>query len=98
MVKNKTCSLPLFKLKTWPLELKYRDDFCVKLRATNQWGSSNFTEPVCFFKVILQVPNPPQNVTELRRNRTATTLGLKWDPPVWRGGSPSLDLEYLVLI
>lgn len=98
MLQNNTCSLPLFKLKTWPLSLTYRDDLCVKIRAANEWGDSEFTEPVCFSKVILQEPNPPQNLTEMRRNRTETQLGLKWDPPVWRGGSPTIDLEYVVVV
>lgn len=80
-----TCIIPVAVLKASPYSLEWGASVYAKVIATNIYGDSLSSEEGNG-AYITTTPDPPTDLIEDYSQRTKSTLGLTWTPPVFKGG------------
>jgi hypothetical protein len=72
-----SCTIPLSTLRAAPFDLLLGDSIDFQVRASNAYGSSQFSE-LGGAALIQSVPDAPVEVTVDAENTSATKISFKW--------------------
>ena len=89
IVLHRTCTFPVSVLLEEPYSLTWADSVWVRLSATNDYGTSVYSEPGNG-AILYTIPDPPFNLVEELDYRTSSTLGFSWETDFY-GGTPIID-------
>jgi hypothetical protein len=85
-----TCTIPVTTLKAVPYSLAWGADVYAKVIAINLYGDS-IVSLEGNGAMITTTPDAPTDLIEVYADRTKSTLGLTWTPPVFTGGDVIID-------
>lgn len=80
-----TCTIPVTVLRQAPYSLEWGDDVYAKVIATNAYGDSISSEEGNGAYITTN-PDQPTDLIEDYSQRTKSSLGLQWTPPLFTGG------------
>lgn len=81
-----TCTIPVETLRIAPFNLDWGTSVFVKVTATNLHGDS-LQSDAGNGAVITINPDPPTDVIEVYEQRSKSTIGITWTPPLFTGGA-----------